>query len=220
MSYVQILKDNMTTNLPYLNTPGTLTKILSKICEAAVPESFNPDFLGTKLGFPGGNQRMFISWAKKCGLLNSDGTPTQLYKDYRNPSYRGSTMATALKKGYSEIYERNEYAQDLTRTELTKLVSEITGSPHDNGTVKAIVGSYWTAKELADFEVATAEKKQEKSNLSDSDEQKEPVIEHSKTIKKMNLGLSYTINLVLPKTDDPSVYNAIFKSLKENLLND
>jgi hypothetical protein len=206
----------MTSNLPYLVAPGTLTKILNKICEAAVPESFNSDFLGTKLGFPGGNQRMFISWAKKCGFLNSDGTPTQSYKDYRNPNYRAASMAIALKKGYSEIYERNEYAHDLSRTELTKLVSEITGSPHDNSTVKAIVGTFLTAKELADFDSNPQEVKEKEV----AKEVKENPIDSSKTVKKINLGLSYTINLVLPKTDDPSVYNAIFKSFKENLLND
>jgi hypothetical protein len=209
----------MPTNLPYLNTPGTLTKILAKICEATVPESFNADFLGTKLGFPGGNQRMFISWAKKCGFLNSDGAPTQLYKDYRNPSYRGSAMAAGLKTGYSEIYERNEYAHDLSRPELTKIVSDITGSPHDNSTVKAIVGTFYTAKELADFD-ASKSKNAKKEQTDELPEVKENPEEHTKTIKKLNLGLSYTINLVLPKTDDPAVFSAIFKSLKDNLLND
>ena len=128
-------------------------------------------------------------------------------------------MASAVKKGYSEIYERNEYAQDLSRAEITKLVSEITGSPHDNSTVKAIVGTFWAAKELADFE-AKPEEKTEKENGSDAKEPKEVPSDPGKTIKKLNLGLSYTINLVLPKTDDPAVYNAIFKSLKENLLHD
>ena len=36
--------------------------------------------------------------------------------------------------------------------------------------------------------------------------------------ENLRLGLSYTINLVLPKTDDPAVFNAIFRSLRENLL--
>ena len=58
----------MSKNLPYMASPGSLPKILNKICEAAVPESFNYDFLGTKLGFKGGSQRAFISWAKKCGF--------------------------------------------------------------------------------------------------------------------------------------------------------
>lgn len=209
----------MASNLPYLITPGTLTKILTKICEASVPENFNNDFLGTKLGFPGGNQRMFISWAKKCNFLNSDGTPTQIYKDFRNPSYRSQAMAKAIKTGYAEIYERNEYAQDLSRTELTKLVSEITGSAHDNSTVKAIVGTYWAAKELADFE-NSQEEKVEVAKTPEAKEEKEIHTEASKITKKLNLGLSYTINLVLPKTDDPAVFNAIFKSLKDNLLND
>jgi hypothetical protein len=34
----------------------------------------------------------------------------------------------------------------------------------------------------------------------------------------VGLNLSYTINLNLPPTSDIAVFNAIFKSLKENLL--
>jgi hypothetical protein len=40
----------------------------------------------------------------------------------------------------------------LSKSELTKLVSEITGSPHDNRVVQAIVGTYLAAKDLADFD--------------------------------------------------------------------
>jgi hypothetical protein len=36
--------------------------------------------------------------------------------------------------------------------------------------------------------------------------------------EEVKLNLAYTINLVLPKTDDVAVFNAIFKSLRENLL--
>ena len=38
--------------------------------------------------------------------------------------------------------------------------------------------------------------------------------------ERVKLGLNYTINLVLPKTDDPAIYDAIFKSLKHNLLDE
>jgi hypothetical protein len=210
-------------NMAYMATPGTLPKILNKICEATVPDNFNGDFLGTKLGFKGGNQKSFISWAKKCGLLNSDGTPTQLYKNFRNPSSRKSSMAEALKIGYSDAFERNEYANDLDRKSFTKLISEITNNPHDNSTVKNIVGSFFLAKEFADFEksainndaqVETPNEIVETINKLQSKET------HPISKKNLNLGLSYTINLVLPKTDDPAIYNAIFKSLKENLLNE
>ncbi len=204
--------------LPYINSTGTLPKILNKIIEASVPESFNADFLGTKLGFPGGNQRTFISWAKKCGFLNTDGTPTQLYKNFRNPDTRGAAMANALKIGYNELFTRNAYAQDLSVKDLTQLISEITGSPHDNGTVKLITRTFSNAKEYADFEaksthseISTVKQKEIKSETK-----------HVSEIPKdsFKLGLNYTINLVLPKTDDPAIFDAIFKSLKENLLNE
>jgi hypothetical protein len=38
--------------------------------------------------------------------------------------------------------------------------------------------------------------------------------------KKIGFNLGYTINLNLPATSDPAVFNAIFKSLKEHLLRD
>ncbi|WP_199756984.1 DUF5343 domain-containing protein [Pedobacter sp. KBW06] len=214
----------MAINLPYMVSSGTLTKILNKICDASIPENFNGDFLGTKLGFPGGNQKAFIPWAKKCKLLGEDGTPTQLYKDFRNPTYRGISMASALKKGYEELYVRNEYAHDLSRPDFLKLVTDTTGLAHDNSVVKAIVASFFNAKEFADFESTLS--KEEKSiqienrTESHSNEKVSDVIHKNNTKKQIDLGINYTINLVLPKTDDPAIYNAIFKSLKENLLNE
>ncbi len=208
----------MAASLPYMTSPGSIPKILQKICEATVPESFNGDFLGTRLGFPGGNQKSFISWAKKCGLLNTDGTPTQIYKNFRNPSYRGVAMAEALKTGYTELYIRNEYAHDLSRAEFTKLVSEIIGSAHDSGTVKLIVSSFFFAKDFADFEANS--KNTILPQIEEKKLDKEQITSNSQTHKKLNLGLNYTINLVLPKTDDPAIYGAIFKSLKENLLDE
>lgn len=208
-------------NLPYMMAPGTLEKILNKICQASVPETFNADFLGTKLGFKGGSARMFISWAKKCGLLNTDGKPTQLYINFRNPEYRGVAMAEALKKGYQELYLRNEYAHDMSRPDLTKLVSEVTGLAHDNTIVKAVVGCFFMAKKFANFEVSD-EVITESVEKVDSETivKKEPLKEMKKSNNRVNLGLNYTINLVLPKTDDPAVYKAIFTSLKENLLDE
>lgn len=214
----------MAINLPYMVSSGTLTKILNKICDASIPENFNSDFLGTKLGFPGGNQRAFIPWAKKCKLLGEDGTPTQLYKDFRNPTHRGVSMATALKKGYEELYVRNEYAHDLSRPDLLKLVTDATGLAHDNTAVKAIVASFFNAKEFADFDgiLSQVEKSTQIENKVESspNEKGNEVTPKNITKKQIDLGINYTINLVLPKTDDPAIYNAIFKSLKENLLND
>lgn len=211
----------MAAEIPYMAAAGAIGKILEKIKEAATPESFSQDFLSTKLGFKGGNYLTFISWAKKCGLLNSDGSPTILYKQFRNPATSGNSIAKALKMGYSELYTRNEYCHELDRKNFKGLVMEATGDAHDSGKVDKIVNTFFNAKELADFDSKIEENTITKDNeKSKQPENKESFQEKRPISGKVSLGLNYTINLVLPKTDDPAIYNAIFKSIKENLLNE
>jgi hypothetical protein len=98
------------------------------------------------------------------------------------------------------------------------LVVELTGLEQGHPTVRAIVGTFEALKAFADFsksepktddeEKGEAKKKKEGSDVQDGGESTENV----------KLNLAYTINLVLPKTDDVAVFNAIFKSLRENLL--
>jgi hypothetical protein len=199
-----------------MSVPGSIAKILEKVKEAGTPENFNGDFLSTKLGFKGGNYRTFISWAKKTGLLNGDGTPTHLYRSFRNPTSSKASLAQAIRNGYAELYSRNEYCHELDRKAFKGLVMEATGEPHDSKVVEVIVSTFFNAKALADFdvrsdEVGRLEQKAEKQTEPESEKAQQ---------KRVHLGLNYTINLVLPKTDDPAVFAAIFQSLRETLLKD
>ena len=199
-----------------MTVPGSMVKILEKIKTASTPDNFNSDFM-TTLGFKGGNYRTFIPWAKKIGLINSDGTPSNLYKQFRNPATSKISLGEALKKGYASLFLRDENCNKLDKAKLKGMLMEITGEPHDSGMLTFMVNSFWNAKEMAEFSSADV-------GSIDSDSHEEPQEinsdgskdEHKKQIR---LGLNYTINLVLPKTDDPSIYNAIFKSLRQNLLN-
>jgi hypothetical protein len=83
---------------PFMNGYGTAGKILAKIKEAQTPDRFTLDFLSTKLGFPGGTAKPFISLAKRIGFLETDGRPTDLYKGFRNPSQSKAAMAAAIKR--------------------------------------------------------------------------------------------------------------------------
>jgi len=204
-----------TTNMPYMTVPGTLSKILDKIKTAATPENFNQDFLANTLGFNGGNYRTFIPWAKKIGLINSDGTPSAIYKQYRNPSTSKQSLGEALKKGYSVMYAKDENCHKLDKTKLKGLMMEVTGESHDSSTLNFMVNTFWNAKELAEFKDS---RETEKGDEIDEDSDNSDATNGNNGEEKIKLGLNYTINLVLPKTDDPAIYNAIFKSLKENLL--
>src|SRR5688500_11606548 len=141
-----------TKNIPYFAVPGTLTKILEKIKSAATPDNFNGDFLENTLGFKGENYRTFIPWAKKTGLINSDGTPSSLYKKFRNPTTSKSSLGEALKKGYSDIFAKDENAHKLDKVKFKGLVMEATGESHDSKMLEYIVNSFWNAKALAEFD--------------------------------------------------------------------
>lgn len=207
---------------PYMNATGLISKILDKIKLAATPDRFTQDFLATELGFSGGSARAFISLAKRINLLASDGTPTDLYKQFRNTNIAISkaAMAEAIKKGYVDLYTRNEYTHSLSKSDLEGLIMEMTGSEKGNKTVQAVVGTFEALKSYAKFNVSTSDIVHEKNNqtsLSENDST-HSVNQPVGKIEDIGLNLSYTINLVLPKTDDVAVFNAIFKSLRENLL--
>lgn len=86
---------------------------------------------------------------------------------------------------------------------------EATGLEKGNAIIKAVVGTFEALKGFADFEAKETPKREEEGGTPSADEG---------TGEEFKLNLSYTINLVLPKTDDVAVFNAIFKSLKDNLL--
>lgn len=205
--------------LPYVVQPSLLSKIFEKVKQAQTPERFTQDFLSTKLGFKGGNYKQFIPLAKKLQLLGTDGKPTDTYKQFRNPSLSGAAIATAMKVGYRELFERNEYAGSLPKDQLKGLVVEITGLDAKDAVVSRITQTFEELKKLANFDAKLPSGEQatpdEKADESDTEEEGD---EKPAKGRDWGLNLAYTINLVLPKSDDPAVFNAIFKSLRENLL--
>ncbi|MDD2763611.1 MAG: DUF5343 domain-containing protein [Opitutaceae bacterium] len=203
----------MATKIPYVNQPGSIVRILHKIQEAKAPDRFTQDFLETKLGFRGGNFRQFIPLAKKLGFLNTDGTPSELYKKFRNSESSGAAMAAALKAGYKELFDRNEYANGLTKEQFKGLVVEVTGLESKSRVVQLVCQTFDKLKQIADFEKALTSTTVESKGEEDGGRQQD---EEGK--QDFDLNLAYTINLVLPKTDDPAVFNAIFRALRENLI--
>ena len=153
----------MQTKLPYVVQPGSIKKILEKIKEAKTPDRFTTDFLDTKLGFRGGNFRQFIPLAKKLTLLNSDGTPTELYKAYRNPSTSKAAIAEAMKVGYRELFDRNEYAGNLSKEELKGLIVQVTGLDAKDVVVALICRTFEMLKSFADFDQKLTAPKSEES---------------------------------------------------------
>lgn len=209
----------MAVTLPYLASPGSLKNCLDKIKAAATPDRVTRDFVTTKLQIKGGTGSALIPYLKKIGFVASDGSPTDIYKRFRNHATAGSAVADAVKLGYKELERVNEYFYDLNEKDLLALIVQVTGVEAGNQVAKLTLFTIKTLKSFADFEaketsaasdVKTKDKRPEKSGAQEP--HPPPGDGHPK------LNLSYTINLNLPATSDQAVFNAIFRSLKEHLI--
>ncbi|WP_370194507.1 DUF5343 domain-containing protein [Aurantimonas coralicida] len=211
----------MANKLPYMLSPGLIPKIFEKIHNARRPERFTQDFLETKLSHSGGSARAIIPLLKRLNFLGSDGVPTRLYDQLRNPETQAGAVAEGMRIAFKEIFDRNEYAYDLSREKLTNLIVEITGSAKDERTTQAVASTFLAMRDLADFEFDQSDNTHrdngpEIATNGISSYNQRPV--NSDEPDNVELRIGYTINLNLPETTDPDVFNAIFKSLKENLL--
>lgn len=215
----------MTKNLPYSYSAGTLGKLLNKITTASEPERFSQDFVSTKLGMKGGTARGCIPFIKKMGLVATDGTPTDLYRKFRNPINSKKAIAKCIKKLYAPLYEMNEYVHEASDAEIKGLIIQFTGAEKKSDVLKRTLYTFNLLKNMADFESSTVEEvESEPTDIIECDEtQNLPVTTDIPQFnypigasKKVNM--SYTINLNLPATKEIEVFNAIFKSLKEHIL--
>ncbi|WP_374324762.1 DUF5343 domain-containing protein [Aquipseudomonas alcaligenes] len=206
----------MASTLPYLATPGSITTALNRIRAAATPDRVTTDFVTTKLQIKGGTGAAIIPYLKKIGFVASDGSPTDLYKRFRNQATGGLAVADAIKVGYKDLLQVNEYFYELAEKDLLALIVQVTGADAENKTAKLTLSTLKALKAFAEFEGG---------GVADSDQgftelkavsSPQPQLPNSHG--KVGLNLSYTINLNLPATTDQAVFNAIFRSLKEHLL--
>ncbi len=207
-----------------MNSTGLISKIFDKIAEAQKPERFTTDYLASVLGYGSGSARPIIPLLKRLNFLQADGTPTQLYTRFRNPSERGPAMLEALKAGYPELYARNEYAHLLSKDKLRDLVVEVTGLERDNQIVAYVVSTFQSMKAAGNINentrigtISGSHGVEPLPSVTPPASFERPDFAH-RNGQEIGMNLSYTINLNLPPSTDPEVFNAIFKALKEHLL--
>src|SRR5262249_54105075 len=141
-------------SIPYVGAYGNITKALQAIQRAQTPDRFTQDFLSTKLALKGGSARAIIPFLKKVGFLASDGTPTSLYKRFRNPSQSKGAAAEAVRGGFASLYAINEYVHDLSDPDLKGVIVQATGLDEGSSTIRAIIGSFKALRAFADFDFA------------------------------------------------------------------
>jgi hypothetical protein len=210
----------MDAALPYLASPGSIKSALEKIRQAATPDRVTRDFVTTKLGIKGGTGFALIPYLKKIGMINADGSPSDLYKRFRNSTTGGAAIAASIKKGYEKLSEVNEYFYELNDKDLLSLIVQVTGTDANSSVAKLVLMTFKGLKAFANFEnpATPVEEDPVEPTAKNSLLPSIPPQSRPSQPSEIGLNLSYTINLNLPASTDQAVFNAIFRSLKEHLL--
>lgn len=210
-------------NLPYVTAVGNVPKALNAIISAATPESVSGNFVKTMLKISGGSGDQMTSFLKKIGFANPDGSPSEIYKKFRNEATRGRAAAESLKIGYAPLYKRNEFLHELSDKDLKGLILEETGAASDSNVPGLILSCIKAIKQFAKFDENVEEDVEESQaslfpEVRTGSERSHVPHVWPKGEGGVGLSVGYNINLNLPATTDIAVFNAIFKSLKEHLL--
>lgn len=192
-----------------------LGEFFGKIRDAQAPGKFTQQIL-KDWGYKSVNHRAFIPILKALGFLTSEGTPTNRYHEYRNHSASKSVMADAIKDAYSDIFLIKEKP---TSGDKPLIEGKFKSYHNASDTVASLMSkTFFALLDLAEFSTNSNDVKRVKIEKDESNNSEKPDLDNEKLKKNSNFGLHYNIQIHLPATKDIEVYNAIFKSLKDHLI--
>jgi hypothetical protein len=158
---------------------------------------------------------------KKMGFLASDGTPTDLYAKFRTEGGRPVAALAGLRNGFPEIFKRSEYAHSVDDNKVRDIILEITGLKASDPVAQAIKSTFNVVRSFippgADLSAADDDQSLQQDGIENSQNETSKSGKISSKSSK-SVGLVYNINIVIPETSDIKILNAIFRSVRENLL--
>lgn len=197
----------------YLVGQKNLPAILGKIVAGAAPDKFNVEHL-KGLGFKSSGDRAVIPLLKDLGFLTSDGTPTQRYLAYRDPSRSKHVLGEALREAYGDLFLINE---NLSANDRPAIEGRFKSSCNSTDRVAELQAATFLALlKMADISKSAVAPTPAVETQPDADSEQSLAAVASQS--HTPLDLRYTIEVHLPATKDIEVFNAIFKSLRDNLL--
>lgn len=203
----------------YLTSTKNLEPVLNAIRTAKAPSKFTQAFLES-LGFKSSSDRLIVGVLKSLGLLGVNGEPTSLYYEFLDQSQSGAVLARAIQGAYADLFAVNVNAQQLTRAEVKNKIKTLTQGQVSDGVADDMAATFEALVKLADFSAPSPSSANEPLGTSETKEGDTPR-QQNKTDPRPTVtlgGLVYTIELHLPESRDPAVYDALFQSLRKHLL--
>lgn len=202
----------------YFTSSKNVKEIFAAIRNAQAPEKFTQKFL-YDLGFTAVSDRPFIQVLKALGFLDESGVPKQRYYDYLDEENSQTVLAQGIREAYGDLFTVNQKANEMTGDKVKGKLKSLLQGKKGEAVLTKMATTFTALCSLADF--GSIPRPLEKKPIIDSTKSQELETPRSQSLKKNSseeISLKYSINIELPTTRDQLVYDAIFRSIKENLL--
>ncbi|QGX99163.1 hypothetical protein EI983_13140 [Roseovarius faecimaris] len=207
----------------YLTSAKNLKPILEAMQTAQAPDKFTTRFL-VSLGFSSSSDRLIIGVLKALGFLDQDGKPTDRYYRYLDQTQSEKVLAEGIREAYEDLFKIRTDAQNLSSAEVINKAKTLSQGSMSESVLKKFSLTFSSLVKLADFSdpvlvagspASVTEDETEDSTASEVE--KSPSNPKRQTKSSLG-GLHYNIQIILPATRDPAIYDALFKSLKEHII--
>ena len=211
----------------YLVTTKNLESFLNSLITAKAPDSFTQKFLDS-LEFKSTNDRLYIGLFKGLGFLDANAIPTEKYFKFLDQSQSKQVLADAIREAYGDLFAINTKANELSQQEVKNKLRTLTQGKISDKVLHLMSNTFKALVQYAEW--GTIVKKEDKDKKEKGREQKPKAVSDEEFssvqegLDKKGLDgklhetqLHYNIQIHLPESRDPAVYDAIFESLKRHL---
>jgi Family of unknown function (DUF5343) len=206
----------------YLLTVKNLDAFLNSLLNAQAPTKFTIKFL-EQLEFKSTNDRLLIGMLKFLGFTDTAGIPQERYFKFLDQTQSKQVLAEAIKEAYSDLFTVNVKANEMTVSDIKNKFKTLTQGQKSDKVLGWMANTFSALCKYADFtkpqqrELIPVKKEpyfpRDQPNQNESQNVPQELIN-----KQITTEMHYNIQIHLPETRDITVYDAIFKSLKEHLL--
>lgn len=206
----------------YLITTKNLESFLNSIQSAQAPERVTNKFL-TQLDFSSSNDRLLIGLLKGLGFIDESGVPQKRYFEFLDQTQSKRVLAEAVRDAYSDLFALNKNAQTMTVDEVKNKFRTLMLGQKSENVLSLMANTFHALVELAEWETPLPEVTPPSSTTTQSQTSQGPVLQPSQVEKppveriSSPLALHYNIQIHLPDSRDPAVFDAIFQALRKHL---
>lgn len=165
----------------------------------------------------------FIPLLKGLGFLTADGSPTERYKQFLDITKWKKVLGEAVRESYSDIFVLKTRPSSSDRDMIAGKFKS-TYNLSDTAAERA-ARTFLALLALSDPDTVFGDSKPDMTASFDPSPdpkytapQPATSTDRPASSQKSSIGLQYNIQIHLPATKDIEVYNAIFKSLREHVI--